>query len=378
MTRSPFILSEVVSLFQAIADIPTTKVGILAAVIRLQEEGEHRNPLQGAPLFGRQADYLRTLAREMTRQGAVSLPEAAARALVASVVQYLAARGQVEAVGPPAVLATLTAHHVLERVDYPEAAFRFEHQQLQEDDAALDIRARLLGLRDGDVDAVTQFTAEYVNNPAWAEPLRMIAETLAGTTGNGDMDREHLRAGRQLVDMALAVDPVFAGELAQLCGAAVWNEVRARVADRLRALYALRDGNYRECALAAMLATGSDDFRDIIVGLLSKEDRQARLEAYRVWPDIKPSSLGPDWCDRLRAWSDEARADFVAELLHHRLETAVAAFAVRDNSPAVKEAAASALLWTRSDAAAAAVLQSMDARHSNMWRASMRIGCRRS
>jgi hypothetical protein len=215
-------------------------------------------------------------------------------------------------VGAPAILATLTAHHVLERVDYPQTAFQFEHQQLQEYYAALDVRARLLDLRDDDRDAIGRFTADCVNDPAWAEPLRMIAETFAEQTGDGETDKRNIRTGGKLVEMALAVDPVFAGELTQLCGAAVWNEVRTAVGPRFRGVYAIRDGSYRQYALAAMLATGAHDFGDIIVPLLSGQDQQTRLRTYRLWPDIQVSSLGPNWREQVRSWTDEARADFVS------------------------------------------------------------------
>ena len=362
LTRTPFILSEVTSLFEAGAEIPSTKIGVLAEVLGLQEQrDEHRNALQAAPIFGRQTDYLKALATEMTRRGAVALPEADARAVVSAVARELADRGQIERVGAPAVLATLTAHHVLERVDYPHTAFQFEHQQLQEYYAALDVRARLLDLRDDDRDATGRFTADYVNDPAWAEPLRMIAETFAEQTGDGGTDKRNTRAGGKLVEMALAVDPVFAGELAQLCGAAVWSEVRAAVGARFRAIYAMRDGNYRQYALAAMLATGADDFSDIIVPLLSGQDQQTRLRTYRLWPDIQVSSLGPNWREQVRSWNDQARADFASELLHHRVDGEVAAFAAEDNSIAVKKAAVSGLMWTRSDDALTRVLESMDA-----------------
>jgi len=362
LTRTPFILSEVASLFEAGAEIPPTKIGVLAQVLRLQEQrDEHRNSLQAAPIFGRQTDYLKALATEMTRRGAVALPEADARAMVATIGRELADCGQIEPVGAPAVLATLTAHHVLERVDYPQTAFQFEHQQLQEYYAALDVRARLLYLRDDDPEATGRFTAEYVNDPAWAEPLRMIAEKFAEQTGDGETEKRNTRAGGKLVEMALAVDPVFAGELAQLSGAAVWNEVRAAVGGRLRGIYALRDGNYRQYALAAMLATGADDFSDIIVPLLSGQDQQTRLRTYRLWPDIQVSSLGPNWREQVRGWSAEARADFVSEVLHHRVAGEIAAFAAEDNSIAVKNAAVSGLMWTGSDDALTRVLESMDA-----------------
>ena len=361
LTLTPFILSEVASLFEARAEIPSTKIGILARVLCLQEQrDEHRNSLQAAPIFGQQTDYLKALATGMTRRGAVALSEFDARAVVTAVARELVDRGQIEQVGAPAVLASLTAHHVLERVEYPETVFQFEHQQLQEYYAALDVRARLLDLRDDADDATDRFTADYVNYPAWVEPLRMIAETFAEQTGNDGTDKRNVRAGGKLVNMALVVDLVFAGELARLCGAAVWNEVRAVVGERFRDAHAIPDGNYRQYAIAAMLATSADDFRDIIVSLLSGQDQQTRLRTYRLWPDIQLLSLGSNWREQVRGWSEKARADFVSELLHHRVDGEIASFAIEDNSVSVKEVAVSGLKWTGSDDALTRVLESMD------------------
>jgi hypothetical protein len=362
LTRTPFILSEVASLFEAGAEIPSTKIGVLAEVLRLQEQrDEHRNALQSAPIFGRQTDYMKALATEMTRRGTVALHETDGRAVVSAVARELADRGQVEPVGALSILAALTAHHVVERLEYPQTAFQFEHQQLQEYYATLDVRARLLDQRDEDHDATGRFTADYINDPAWAEPLRMIAETFAEQTGNGETDKRNIRAGEKLVEMALAVDLVFAGELAQLCGASVWNEVRVAVGERFRGIYTIRDGSYQQYALAAMLAAGADDFSDIIVPLLSGQDQQTRLRTYRLWPNVQVSSLGSNWREQVRGWSDEARANFVSELLYHRIDGEIAAFAAEDNSIAVKKAAVSSLMWTGSDDALTHVLESMDA-----------------
>ena len=114
-------------------------------------------------------------------------------------------------------------------------------------------------------------------------------------------------------------------------------------------------------ALAAMLATGADDYCDIILPLLSGEDQQARLSMYRLWPDVRLSSLGSGWSERVRGWSEDARTDFVSELLHLRFDSEIASFAVEDGSVAVKKAAAFALMWTGSDDALPRVLESMDA-----------------
>ena len=360
LTRTPFVLSEVAMLFEAGSAIPSTKMGVVAQVLHLHEQrDEHRNALQVAPMFGLQLDYLKALATEMSRRGAVSLSEADARAVVAGVARELVDRGQIAIAETPAVLATLAAHHILERVEYPETVFRFEHQQLQEYCAALDVRAQLVEQREGDREATDRFVADYVNTPVWAEPLRMIAETFGEQTGDEEADKVHLRAGAKLVDMALAVDLVFAGELAQHCGTGVWNEVRAEVGERLRAAYAIFDGSYKQYAMAAMLATGADDFRDIMLPLLSGENQQARLGTYRLWPDIRVSSLGSNWREQVRGWSEEARADFVSEVLHHRMDDEIVSFAIEDNSVAVKEAAISGLMWIGSDEELTRVLESM-------------------
>jgi len=362
LTRTPFILSEVASLFEAGAEIPTTKLAVLAQVLHLQEQrDEHRNALHAGPIFGLQADYMKALALELTRRGAIALPEADARTIVAAIVRELAFDGQVEAIGAPAVLAALTAHHVLERVDYPQTAYQFEHQQLQEFYAALDVQVRLLALNDDDPEGADRFTAEYMNDPAWAEPLRMCAEALAARADDDEVDQKRLRTAGKLVEMALAVDLVFAGELAYLCGAAVWDGVGPAVGKRLRDVYAIEDGNYRQYAVAAMLATGADDFGDIIVPLLSGEDQQTRLRTYRLWPDLHVSSLGSDWRDLVRGWSEKARSEFVSELLHHRVDDVIAAFAAEDESDTVKEAAVVGLMWTGSDVALTRVLESMNA-----------------
>ena len=362
LTRTPFILSEVASLFEAGVEIPSTKIGVLAEVLLLQEQrDEHRNALQSAPTFGRQADYLKALATEMTRLGAVALPEADARTVTATITRELVEQGQIEPVGAPNVIATLTAHHVVERLDYPETAFQFEHQQLQEYYASLDLQTLLLALRNDDHEVTNRFMSEYVNDSAWAEPLRMIAEKLAEQTSDGETDKQNTHAGAKLVEMALAVDPVFSGELGRLCGGTVWKEVRAVVEERFRSVYSL-GGSYRLYALAAMLSTGANDFSDIIVPLLSGQDQQARLSTYRLWPDIKTSSLGSNWRELLHGWSEEARADFVSEMLHQNVDEDIVAFAAEDKSIAVKEAAVSALMWTGSEEALIHILKSMDAK----------------
>ena len=97
----------------------------------------------------------------MTRRGAVTLSDADASDLVGRVARELAAHGQIRQVAARDVLAALTAHHVLERVEYPQTAFQFEHQQLQEYYAATDVRSQLVSLVDGDGGKVLEFMGRY-------------------------------------------------------------------------------------------------------------------------------------------------------------------------------------------------------------------------
>jgi energy-coupling factor transporter ATP-binding protein EcfA2 len=348
LTRTPFILSEVTAIFEAGAVIPTTKMGVLDAVTRLLEQSdEHRNPLRQSPLAGRAPDYLCEIATRVTAQGGVTASEEDARLTVTSVATRLQHAGQIAALPEPApVLNALCAHHVLERHEYPAVTFRFEHQQFQEFYSALGIERQLWEvLQKGDENGRREFTKKYVNEPAWAEPLRMIADDIGGRTAGPSGREDAVQAGALLVEMALRVDPVFAAELARLCGAAAWRAVGTTVTDRLRSLYAVPDDRYRQLALAAMLAAGSEEFKDVIVPILSGDDQQARLGTYRAWSEFHLSSLGPNWRDVVRSWNEEARVEFVSEILHNRNVPEVASFALGDPSLKVKQAATEGLSW---------------------------------
>jgi hypothetical protein len=363
LTRTPFFLSEVTSIFEAGGAIPSTKIGVLEAVTRLVEQSDqHRNYLQQPPLAGRARDYLGELATRMTAQGTVRILEERARPAVAAVGNLLKDAGQIGAEPDPGgVLGTLCAHHVLERQDYPEVAFRFEHQQFQEFYAAVGIAKKLFDLPLGaERHKSVEFTKSYVNEPAWTEPLRLLADDIRGRSGAADGARA-IQAGTLLVTMALSVDPVFAAELARLCGAHVWKEVRKAVGERLRSLFAYPDPNYRNCALAGMLASGSDDFKDIIEPILSSDDEQAALGTYRKWDEFYVSSLGPGWRDTVRNWKEEARIAFVSELLHHRNVPEVTALALADPSVKVKAAAIAGLSWIGAEEDVSRALKSLDA-----------------
>ncbi|HLG55471.1 MAG TPA: hypothetical protein VI485_09070 [Vicinamibacterales bacterium] len=349
LTRTPFVLSEVTTLHAAGVAIPTSKIGVLREVMRLHEAShEHSAALQAAPLRGMQANYLGPLAREMTMRGAVSTPEVEARSTVSGVSRGLTANGQIAAAPEPAdVLGTLCAHHILERAEYPTPAYRFAHQQFQEYYAALGVRQQLEPLVAPGKDAERlQFTRDYLNEPAWEEPLRMIAEALGVESREATAAADvAVNLAALLVRLALEADLVLAAEVARLCGERAWNQIGGLVEKRLRDWHSVQDPNHQQCALVGMVASGSSAFRDILLPLLTHQDPQLRLRSYRNWGYFHLSSLGSDWQTVVRVWPEEQRVSFVGEILHERYVPELVSFAVSDDSIKVRQAALSAVEW---------------------------------
>jgi hypothetical protein len=364
LTRTPLILSEVTTLFSSGREIPRTKIGVLYAMMDLIEgSDEHRHHLTLPPLSSHSREYLAELAAEMTKQGAVTIEESQARNIVNSVSLRLKASGEIAQLSEPLlILNALCAHHVLERLDYSPIVFKFEHQQFQEFLATIEVKRQLFALSNGDgTDHERRFAREYVNQPAWEESLLMIAEELGELTVGPSGSADSISAGRRLVKMALDIDPILAGELARLCGACVWQEVRTAMGVRFRNRYADGSGPSRQWALAGMLASGSEDFKDILLPLLSDNNQQIRLPTYRAGCEFHISCLGRNWRAIVGAWGEAQRASFVREVVQERWMAHVAEdFASSDPSPEVRTAALHALHWAGADITLAKFLAEAD------------------
>ncbi len=345
ITRTPLFLAEVVDLYRSGKDIPNTKMGVLGAVMdAIEQSPEHRTSLQQRPLRGHAGAYLRSLSMEMTGRGETSIVEEDALGVVSSVSERLHAAKQIaEMPDPGQILDELSKRHVLLRAEHGEISFRFQHQQFQEFFAARGLRARLDDLvRAKDSIEDRKFLVSYVNEPRWGESLRLLAEDIGASGG----DKEAVEVGTKLVRMALEVDPIFAAELARWCGAAVWSDVREEMGGRLRLWYDVPDARHKQCALAAMLATGSDDFKDVVVPLLTDPNHQVRLALYHSGAEFLPSSLGPRWVEVVQGWEEEARRNFILQLAHDPwLADTVEQLALADPSPQIKLDAARQLSW---------------------------------
>ena len=361
LTRTPLILAEVTSLFEAGRPIPASKLGVLDAVTRLLEDSTgHQAELTDDPLHGMARSYLEELGPRLVESGGVQITDTDARQVVSSVSRALHDSGQIGAVpNPGAVLTALCSHHVLEPSSYPDASYTFFHQQFQELFAALRLK-RELGALVETGKGHAEFSAKYVNEPAFSEPLYMLAEFIGHHTGNDGLPNA-VAMGTELIEMALRFDPIFSAELARLCGAEVWAKVRDHLGTRLRHLYSSQDGVLRKIGLAAMIASGSEDFRDILVPLLSSADQSVRLETYHTWEPLRLSSLGDAWEEKVRQWDEGARINFVSlNIRLAPLQAAILDFALSDPSAAVRTTFLSNIWWSMSSDGVARFSRSLD------------------
>jgi hypothetical protein len=343
ITRTPLFLAEVVELYRSGKDIPTTKMGVLGAVIdAIEQSPEHQVALRQAPLRGHAREYLRAFSMEMTARGETSMVGADGLRLISSVSDGLHAAQKIAQTPDPAeILDELSKRHVLVRAE--DGSLRFQHQQFQEFFAAGGLRAQLDDLvRAKDASEDRKFLASYVNEPRWGESLRLLAEDIGASVE----DEAGVEAGTKLVRMALKVDPIFAAELARWCGPNIWKEVREEMGGQLRLWYDMSDARHKQCALVAMLATGSDDFQDIVIPVLADPNHQVRSAIYHSGADFLPTSLGPNWVEVVRSWEEDARRDFILQLANDpRFADIVEQLALADPSLQIKLDAARQLSW---------------------------------
>lgn len=314
LSRSPFILEQLVTLYATDGSLPDTKAEVLAAIIlSTEKKPEHVSALMAEPLLGFSRNYLDALAAEMTMQGRVSLSNFRACQVISAIRETLATGRQRE-VGPEpqSVLRALCAHHLLEEIGYPEPAFRFSHQQFQESFGASALQVRAINVIEGLTgESVSLFQEEVIDIPVWEESLLLLAERL-GSQG-GDQATVIVSA---LVEWTTVVDPVFAARLYAISGNLAEQTFSTYLEPLLRRWYECDSSAHRACAVAAMVATGSDRFANILWTLLDDPNRDIRVTALDAAGPIPISVLGVGWEARIAAWPPERRSEFIDTIGH--------------------------------------------------------------
>jgi hypothetical protein len=361
LTLTPLFMAEVISIAEAGREIPTTKMGVLREVMNLQAGNPtHHVPLEGAPLSGKAAVYLTSLAYTMTANGQTQLSDSEARIVENETLRRMRESGEADTNATAVqVIDALVEHHVIERIEYPTITYRFEHQQIQEYYAAEHVKRELVELiakhRGNALDTIAStveaknFQLNYSNQSSWSEPLSMVAGDL--DIGPSNVPNEDFVEARALsVLLALDVDLIFASELFHLCGTEAQALVSEKLSHAIRGRWDSPDASSRSQALTAMIATGSDLFKEELLPYIKGTKQDHWFEVYRSASAFNISSLGSEWQKEVGAWDENSRSRFVSEMLHTAGPSAeLASFALNDPSVEVRARAVSDLMWMNTD-----------------------------
>lgn len=350
ITRTPLFLIEVIKTYQDNHTLPRTRVEIFEQVIRrIENSSEHSANLLSPPISGRSVYYLTWLSTYATRLGQVIIKHNNACSEIKAASTQLQQEGQLQRVPEPNdIINILCDHHLLVRSSYPDVTIRFVHQQFQEYFACLYTKKLLQNIvKSKNEQDICQFKEEIINYPIWEEPLKLLAEEIADNLETSS-DEQILKFGEYLVRWTIPIDPVFAAKLISILGDTIWNIVKNDFESILRKWYECSDENHKACALAAMFATGTDSFNDIIWPLLEHEDDQIRLKTYRTAKPFMVSCLGVNWQNRINNWNEERRAEFLSELASNyetNIIDILKSYAQDDPSPKVRIAAINEISW---------------------------------
>jgi len=350
ITRTPLFLIELIKIYQDNRTLPRTRVEIFEQVVRrIENSSKHSANLQSPPISGKSEYYLTWLASYAIRLGQVIIKYDNACSEIKAANTQLQQDGQLQTVPESTeTINILCDHHILVKSSYPENTIRFVHQQFQEYYAHLYAKRRLWAIAESDDEkGIYQFQEEIINYPVWEEPLKLLAEEIADKIETSS-DGQTLKFGEHLVRWTIPIDPIFAAELVNILGVAIWNTVKNNFEPILRNWYDCPDKNHKACALTAMFATGTDAFSDIIWPLLEHKDNQVRLTTYRTAKTFSVSSLGNNWKNRIDNWTKDRRSEFLSELSLNGGANVVEIFedyAQNDPSTKVKVAAINAVGW---------------------------------
>ena len=142
---------------------------------------------------------------------------------------------------------------------------------------------------------------------ALAEALHFLMQRL------GVQNSESWQRAATLVGWCLPLDPVFACALAASGGPEVWSLVRGTLVPIIRGWHAQPALLDQSLARAAIFASESPDFSDLIWPILESQDRQGFLSSIRTGYPFVLSCLGPGWRARIARLPDDFRSLFARE-----------------------------------------------------------------
>lgn len=329
---------------------PTTKEEVLRHFVTAHENKASHAEEFFAVTQGFQQDYLDDLAAVATCMVNTAIVDSNARKSITQTATLLANDGQITTKPQPnAVLDVLVSNHLLMRAgDMP--GYSFQHQQFQEWYASHSVERRIMA-EISDVKTREVLKAEVLNLPVWEEAILFAVERLA----RGDT-HQRAECGKAII-AAFELDPILAAEMIFRSTDEVWIQIAAAIQEFVVCWHVPGEVDR---AFRFMLTSGRPEFLDVIWPLITDENEQVSLKALRNCRRFRPSILGKDAENKIKALSQHARTVLLQEMVLHSgmdgLELA-STITMNDPDPEVQATVVDALAFRRADYHVVKVLQ---------------------
>ena len=350
----PLYLTALLSLPKGMP-FPTTKEEVLRHFVAAHEGETSRAEAMHAVVQDLQQDYLDGLAVFATSSANTAVSDSNARRSVSHTVALLVNNGQITIEPEPnAVLDVLVSNHVLMRAgDTPGVSF--QHQQFQEWYASHFVERRIIAEVD-DPGSREALKAEIFNFPIWEEAILFAIERMSRG------DEHHRAASSKAIVAAFEVDPILAAEMIFRSTDDVWTRIATPIQARVTRWHA--PGKV-DRAFRFMLTSGRAEFFDAVWPPITDENEQISLKALRNCRRFRPSILGKDAAQKIKALPQQRRLVLLHEIASRSgmdgLDLATG-IAEDDPEPKVKSSVIDALAFRRADRHVADILRKADER----------------
>jgi hypothetical protein len=348
----PLYLTALLSLPKGMP-FPTTKEEVLRHFVAAHEGETSRAEAMHAVVQDLQQDYLDGLAVFATRTANTAVSDSNARRSVSDTAALLANNGQITIKPEPnAVLDVLVSNHVLMRAgDTPGVSF--QHQQFQEWYASHFVECRIIAEAD-DPRSREALKAEIFNFSVWEEAILFAIERMSRGDGH------QCAASGKAILAAFEVDPILAAEMIFRSTDDVWTRIATPIQARIARW---RTAGKVDRAFRFMLTSGRAEFFDAVWPLITDENEQISLKALHNCRRFRPSILGGDAEQKIKALPQKPRLVLLHEIASHSgmdgLDLATG-IAKDDPEPEVKSSVIDALAFRPADRHVADILRKAD------------------
>jgi len=363
VSKTPLFLQAMIKSWTRDKTLPDSRYLLLEALIQDAEESpEHQTAINSGITSLYHRKYLCHIAAAMCKTGGAVLGLDDARVAVTECGAELINAKKISI--PPdslKVVDLLTEHHLLKRSSSEPVTIQFVHQEFQDWFAAEYLFDRQIALHEEDEgEAIRSLQFQFINWPAWESSILLHADRLKHLFEDDLSSAIASKLASNLVESSIPIDLVFTGWLINILQGVCKQESYQAFISRVSQLWERANGDIeKEYILAAMLASETAEFADILWPLIEDNDEQVRWGTYRILEPFPTACLGGRWIDRVSRWDEDRRREFIHEVCFRGGAEAVviaSGFAEIDPSISVRAAAIDALVWGGAPTAAIGLL----------------------